>query len=146
LAGLPITGAADLRAENGSGRTPRNGRGIDGYRNSGGATAGEDLGEQAAERVPDERGLFRELADHVAEVVGDLPDTLAGEHLGVLVRVLDGAGIIRPARREGGIAGLLEHRTPAIPAGRQQPEPVDEDDRSELRSIGFLDLLVLRNR
>jgi len=91
--------------------------------------------------VPDEGRLLRELADHVAEVVGDLPDALVGEHLGMLVRVLDGAGIIRPARREGGIARLLEHRTPAIPARRQQPEPVDEDDRCELRSIGFLDLL-----
>jgi hypothetical protein len=44
-------------------------------------------------------------------VVGDLPDTLVGEHL-VLVRVLDGAGIIRPARREGGIATSRTPRTP----------------------------------
>src|SRR5260370_724116 len=52
-----------------------------------------------------------------------------------------GAGIFRPARREGGIARLLEYRPPAIPAGLQQPEPVDEHDRSELSCIGLLDLL-----
>jgi hypothetical protein len=116
-------------------------RGIDGYRNCGGAAAGEDLSDQAAEGVPDEGRLLGELADHVTEVVGDLPDTLAGQDLWVPVRVLDGARIIRPARREGGIARFLEYRPPTIPAGRQQPEPVDEHDRSEPRSIGLLNLL-----
>jgi hypothetical protein len=130
-----------LRAETGSGQHAAERRGVDGYRNDGGAAAGDDLGDQAAEGVPDQGRLVREFADHVAEMVGDLPDTLAGEDLGVLVRVLDGGGIIGPARREGGVACLLEHRPPAIPAGRQQPEPVDEHDRSEPGGIGLLDLV-----
>jgi hypothetical protein len=90
---------------------------------------------------PIRAGFFLSLPDHVAEVISNLPDTFVGEDLRVLVGVLDGVGIIGPARGEGGVARLLEHRPPAIPAGRQQPQPVDEHDRSELRSIGFLDLL-----
>src|ERR1700692_742865 len=121
LAGLPITGADDLRAETGSGRPPRNGAGLTGTPRGAPPTTRQDLGEQPTEGMADEGRLAGELADHVAVVVGDLPDALVGEHLGVLVRVLDGVGIIRPARPEGGIARLLEHRPPAIPAGRQQP-------------------------
>jgi hypothetical protein len=138
---LPITGADDLRAETGSGSTPRNGAGVDGHRGGGEAAAGQDLRDQPAEGVPDQGRLLLEFADHVAEVVGNLPDTFVREDLGVAGRVLDGVGIIRPARRKGGIASLLEHRPPAIPAGWQQPQPVDKHDRSELRSICFLDLL-----
>src|SRR6266567_1666734 len=140
LAGLPITGAADLRAETGSGSTPRNGAGSMATETGGGA-AGQDLGDQPAEGVPDQGRLVREFADHVAEVVGDLPDALVGEDFGVLVRVLDGGGVIGPARRQGGVACLLEHRPPAIPAGLQQPEPVDEHVRLALGGIGLLDLL-----
>jgi len=85
--------------------------------------------------------LLLQFADHVTEVVGDLPDGLVGEDLGALVRVLDRAGIIGPAWREGGVACLLEYRAPAIPAGLQQPESVDEHDRSSVGGIGLLDLL-----
>jgi len=118
-------------------------RWVDGHRGGGEAAAGQDLGDQPAEGVPDQGRLLLEGADHVAEVIGDLPDTLAGEHLGVPVRVLDRVGIIGPAGREGGIARLLEHRPPAIPAAWQQPQPVDEHNRGELRGIGMLDLLFL---
>ena len=48
------------------------------------AAAGEDLGQQPAERVPDDRRLALSAAPiDVAEVVGDLADGLVGEHLGV---------------------------------------------------------------
>ena len=79
-------------------------------------------------------GLLVELADDLVEVVGDLADGLVGEHLGVGVGLLDGLGVVRPARRERGVAGLLEERRPAIPAARQQPEAVDEDDGRAGRS------------
>src|SRR5258708_6618277 len=79
--------------------------------------------------------------EHVAEVIGALAAALVGQDLGAHVRVLDGAGIIGPARREGDVARLLEYRPPAIPAGLQQPEPVDEHDWSAPGGIGFLDLL-----
>ena len=40
----------------------------------------------------------------------------------------DGFAVAGPAGREGGVAPFLEQGTPWIPAARQQPEPVDEDD------------------
>ena len=72
------------------------------------AAAGEDLRQQAAEGVPDDRRLLRELADHVLEVIGDLADRLAGEHLRMGVRLVDGLGIVGPARRERRVTRLLE--------------------------------------
>ena len=63
--------------------------------------AGEDLGEQPAERVADRPpACCVELADDVFEVVGDLPDRLLGEHLGVGVGLVDRVGVVGPAGRE----------------------------------------------
>ena len=88
-------------------------------------------------------GFLVELADHLGEVVGDLADGLVGEDLGVRVGLLDGLGIVGPAGRQRRVAGLLEDRGPAVPAARQQPQAVDEDDRLQARRVGALDLLAL---
>ena len=45
-------------------------------------------------------GLLVEPADDLVEVVGDLADGLAREHLGVRVGLLDGLGVVGPARRQ----------------------------------------------
>ena len=100
LAGLPSTGDGRLAApEIGSGSTPRNGAGSI-------ATDAADRPRPAriwASRPPKEwpitAGFGVERADHLAEVVGDLPDGLAGEDLGVGVGLLDGVGVVGPARR-----------------------------------------------
>jgi hypothetical protein len=97
--------------------------------------------------MPDEGRLPLEPADHVTEVVGDLPDRLVGEDLGVPVGFIDGVGIVGPAGGKGDIACLLEDRPPAIPAAGQQPQTVDKHDRGEPRGVGLLDLgcLVIGN-
>jgi len=64
-------------------------------------------------------------------VVRDLPDRLVGEDLRVLIRLLDGAGVIGPRRGERHIAGILEDGGPPVPAAGQQPQAVDEHDRRE---------------
>ena len=43
-------------------------------------------------------GLLSQLADHLGEVVGDLADRLAREHLGVRVGLLDRLRVVGPAR------------------------------------------------
>jgi hypothetical protein len=78
---------------------------------------------------------------HRVVVVGDLLDPLAGEHLRVGVGLLDRLGVVGPAGRQRGEAGLLEHRGPSVPAGGKQPEAVDEDDRRPAGRVRPLDLL-----
>ena len=119
------------------------GRGIDGHRGGRQAAAGEDLGQQPAEGVPDDRRLALQPADHRGEVVGDLSDGLVGEDLGVGVGLLDRVGVVGPAGRERRVAGLLEDRRPAVPAAGQQPEAVDEDDGLQPGLVGTIDLLGL---
>lgn len=60
----------------------------------------------------------------------DIADGLAGEHLRMGFGLLNGERVIWPARREGDEIVLLEERGPPIPARRQQPQAMDEDDRS----------------
>ena len=91
--------------------------------------------------MADHGRLLRQLADHAGEVVGDLADGLAGEDLGVRVRLLDGLGIVGPTRRQRREARLLEDGDPPVPAARQQPEPVDEDDGREAGGVRPIDLL-----
>ena len=76
FAGLPSTGDADFSAEIGNGSTPRNGAGSM-------ATDAADSPRPAricVSRPPNEwptiDGLLLELADHVREVIGDLPTVL----------------------------------------------------------------------
>jgi hypothetical protein len=114
---------------------------IDGDRRIRGATTGQDLGEQPAERVPDEGRSRLQLADDGREVIGDLSHRLVGEDLGVLLRFVDRVGIVGPARRERGVAGLLEHDAPAVPTAGEQPEAVDEHDRVPPRLVRLVDLL-----
>jgi len=90
--------------------------------------------------VADHRRLLIEPSDDPLEVVGDLADALVGEDLRVRLRLLDGLRIIGPARRDGDEAGLLEQRGPAVPAARQEPQPVDEDDRNASGTVRLLDL------
>ena len=127
----------------GSGRTPRNGRRVDRHRDGGEPAPGDDLGQQPAEGVPDDGRLLLEPADDRVEVVGDLADGLVREDLGVGVGLLHRVGVVRPARRQRGVAGLLEQRRPAVPAARQEPEAVDEDDRRQTGPVGAVDLLVV---
>jgi len=75
-----------------------------------------------------------------ANVVGDLADPLAREHLRVLSGLGDRLGIVGPARCQGHVAGLFEQRDPAVPARRQQPEPVNEDNGCGARGVRALDL------
>jgi hypothetical protein len=93
--------------------------------------------------MADDRGLLVEALDDLVEVVGDLADRLMGEGLGVLFGLGDGVGVVGPARGQRHVTGPFEDRGPAVPAVRQEPEPVDEDDRLFPRRVCFLDLLRL---
>ena len=53
---------------------------------------GQDLCEQPAEGVADDRRLLVEPPDDLLVVVGDLSNRLVGEHLGVGVGLRDGSG------------------------------------------------------
>jgi hypothetical protein len=71
--------------------------------------------------VPHHGGLLLELADDVGEVICDLPDGLAREDLGMSLGLFDGLGVVRPARRQRRVAGVLEEPCPAIQLlGRSQ--------------------------
>src|SRR5882724_7577122 len=100
LAGLPSTGPAERSAEIGSGSTPRNGA-------ESMATVTADRPRPAriwAIRPPNEC----QPTDDVGVVVGDLPDGLVGEDLRGGIGLGDGFGVVRPARRQRCVAGLLE--------------------------------------
>ena len=88
-------------------------------------------------------GFVGQLRDHAGEVVGNLANRLVREHLRVRLRLLDRLRVVRPARRERGVAGLLEQRGPPIPAAREQPQAVDEHDRCLAGAVGLVDLLLL---
>ena len=64
-------------------------------------------------------GFLFELADHVLEVIGDLAHGLVREHLGMGLASSTVFGIVGPARRERRVAGVFEHRLPAVPTARQ---------------------------
>ena len=87
--------------------------------------------------MADQGRLLLEPGDDLGVVVGDLADGLVCEHLGVRVRLFDGVGVVRPAGADSHVAGLFAERRPAVPAARQQPEPVDEHDRRERRACVY---------
>jgi hypothetical protein len=72
-----------------------------------------------------------ELSDHCAEIVGDLADGLAREHVRAGVRLGDGVGIVGPPRGQRCVSRLLEQRRPPIPAAGEQPQAVAEDDKRD---------------
>src|SRR5215212_1307203 len=78
-------------------------------------------------------GPLVELADHLGGVVGNLLQGLPCEDLRVG----------RARGRYTGVAVLLEQTDPVVPAARQQPEPVDEDDRRLPARVGLIDLALL---
>ena len=83
LAGLPITGRADLRAETGSGSTPRNGAGSIATETAASPRPARIWAIKPPKECPISGRLLLELADHGPEVVGHLADRLVGEDLGV---------------------------------------------------------------
>jgi hypothetical protein len=86
------------------------------------------------------RRLLVQPPNHLGGVVGDLPERLLREDLWFRPRHLDGLGAIRPIGGETRVPVLLEQRHPAVPAARQQPEAVDEDDGCLPTRVRLLDL------
>src|ERR1700761_2778324 len=72
------------------------------------APAGQDLGEQSAERVPDDNRFPGQHPGDLGEVVGDLPDRLAREYLRVGVGLCRRLRIVWPARRKRRVTGGLK--------------------------------------
>ena len=118
-------------------------RGADRHRDGCEPTPREDLGQQAAERVADDRRLLVESLDHLLVVVGDLADRLVREHLRMRVRLFGGLGVVGPARGSGRVSSLLEDFPPPVPAVGEQPKAVNEDDRLLAAGIGLRDVLHL---
>src|SRR5215208_2975391 len=88
-------------------------------------------------------GPLVELADHLCGVVGNLLQGLPCEDLGVGAGLLDRFRVVRPGGRYTRVAVLLEQTDPVVPAARQQPKPVDEDDRRLAARVGLIDLALL---
>src|SRR5215217_2291464 len=88
-------------------------------------------------------GPLVELADHLGGVVGNLLQGLPCEDLRVGAGFLDRFRVVRPRGRYTRVAVLLEQTDPVVPAARQQPEPVDEDDRRLPARVGLIDLALL---
>lgn len=130
-----------LQRRQGQGKHTAERRRVDGDGDRGQSPAGQDLGQQPAEGVADDGRLPRKRPDDLIEVVRDLSNGLVREDFRVRVRLADGLGIVGPARRERGVARLLSHRCPAVPAARQEPEAVHEDDGLPSGGVGPLDLL-----
>jgi hypothetical protein len=93
--------------------------------------------------VADDGRPLGQPADDRGDVVGDLADGLAREHLGMLPGLLDGVRVVRPPGGQRRVAGLLEQRRPAVPAGRQQEEAVHEDNRGEPGGVRVVNLAGL---
>nr|WP_324606162.1 hypothetical protein [Streptomyces griseus] len=93
--------------------------------------------------MADDRRLVVQPADDGFEVVGDLADRLAGEHVRVFGGLLDRLGVVRPAGGQGYTAVVLEQLRPAIPAAGQQPQTVDEGHRLAAGLVRVLALLQL---
>src|SRR5207247_300278 len=55
----------------------------------------------------------------------------------------DRLGVVRPARGERRVAGLLEEGLPPVPTAGKQPQTVNEDDGRTPRSVRVPDLLIL---
>jgi hypothetical protein len=88
-------------------------------------------------------GPLVELADHLGGVVANLLQGLPCEDLGVGAGFLDRFRVVRPRGRYTRVAVLLEQTDPVVPAARQQPEPMDEDDRRLAARVGLIDLALL---
>ena len=88
-------------------------------------------------------GPLVELADHLGGMVGNLLQGLLREGLGVGAGFLDRFRVVRPGGRHTRVAVLLEQTDPVVPAARQQPEPMDEDDRRLAARVGLIDLALL---
>ena len=92
------------------------------------AAVEQQLGERAAEGVPDQDRRLFELVDHAGQVRDGLRDGELGDDRRVLAQRLDlhlEAGV---AGREDAVALGLQIRDPAFPRARGHPQPVDEDD------------------
>ena len=85
-------------------------------------------------------GFLLQPPDHLCGVIGDLLQGLLGEDLRLRAGHFNRLGIVGPVRGHRGIARVLEQVGPAIPAARQQPEPVDEYDRRPPARVRLLDL------
>src|SRR5438034_7046532 len=88
-------------------------------------------------------GLLVELVDHLGSLVGNLLQGLLREHVGVGAGFLYRFRVVRPGGRYTRVAVLLEQTDPVVPAARQQPEPMDEDDRRLAARVGLIDLALL---
>ena len=86
---------------------------------------------------PDDPETVEEAREH--------PEVFAGKGIGAIADYEE--AIIRPSRCHPDVASLFEQRHPAVPARRQQPEPVNEDNGCGIRGVRALDLrcLVLRD-
>src|SRR3954462_14143782 len=88
-------------------------------------------------------GLLVGLGDHLGGVVGNLLQGLLREDVGVGARFLDRFRVVWPGGRYTRVAVLLEQTDPLVPAARQQPKPVDEDNRRLAARVGLIDLALL---
>ena len=93
--------------------------------------------------MTDDGRLPLQLADDVLEMVGDLLDRLAGEDFRLGARFFDRLRVVRPARCERRVAGLLEEGLPPVPTAGKQPQTVNEDDGRTPGSVRVPDLLIL---
>src|SRR5438105_1418391 len=76
-------------------------------------------------------------------MVGNLTDGRVRDRFRMLVRLLHSVGVAGPAGSECDETLALEQLGPPLPARRQEPETVDEDDRGRRRRVRALDLLGL---
>src|SRR5207244_4873236 len=91
-------------------------RGVDGDRRGRYALTRDLLGDEAAERVPDNGRFGGQLGNGGEIVVGDLLDHLAGEHRRVAPGLRHRLRVVGPDRRERRVPGLLEECPPPVPS------------------------------
>jgi hypothetical protein len=93
--------------------------------------------------VPHHDRFLLQGVDDLGCVIGDLLQCLLGNDLRFRAGHFNRFRIVGPVRRQRRVAGLLEEVGPVVPAARQQPQAVDEDDRRVTRGVGRLDLPIL---
>jgi hypothetical protein len=101
-------------------------RGVDPDRRGGVSVAEQLLGEQTAERVPNDDRAAGQRCHVRGVVLGNLVDSVVRDRTWVGAGRLNGVGVTWPARRGRVVTVVVEQLDPRLPRAGVQPQAVNE--------------------
>ena len=139
--GCPGPGRADFSAENGSGSTPGTAPGRWRPTPADRPRPATIWVSRPPNECPTTTGLRSSRPMTSLKWSATSPTDLLANTSGCSLGLLDGVGIVGPARRQRRVAGRREHLGPPVPAAGQQPQAVDEHDGRTPGGVGAGHLL-----